>query len=61
MNVVYLFFSSDNYLQKQMFVLISILLKRGVIEWNGENVLKSYIYNISQLLINSVQVEVCGS
>lgn len=61
MNVVYLFFSSDNYLQKQMFVLISVLLKRGVIEWNGENVLKSYIYNISQLLINSVQVEVCGS
>lgn len=61
MYVVYLFFSSDNYLQKQMFVLISILLKRGVIEWNGENVLKSYIYNISQLLINSVQVEVCGS
>lgn len=61
MNVVYLFFSSDNYLQKQMFVLISIFLKRGVIEWNGENVLKSYIYNISQLLINSVQVEVCGS
>ncbi|XP_019852618.1 PREDICTED: exportin-4-like isoform X1 [Amphimedon queenslandica] len=50
--------SLSDYVQKQIFVLISIVLKRGALEDNGGIVLKSYIHNICQSLCNLLNVEI---
>lgn len=50
--------SLAQYIQRQIFVLLAILVKRGVLEPDGLTILNSYICDISQLISNSFKIEV---